>query len=242
MENSDLSSLFLEAYSEKFFTELGIDSYDQCLDKEHFKNYPYPVFYFFNKRGFRDDEWLEDMSNKIWCIGDSFTVGLGLQFEHIWPKLIPNSINISLNGASNDWIARQAVAILEKFKPSALLIQWSYLHRRESKDSSKDDVMRMMHYDENDPDDIANFEKNVNLLIPYLKKIPVIMSFIPKFHNLESENDQDISIYNFLGKEKISFFPAFEPVDLARDSHHYGKKTAELYAEEYVQQLNKYGM
>jgi len=236
------SRLFLESYSEKFFIELGIDSYEQCLDKELFKNYPYPVFYFFNKRGFRDDEWSEDLTDKIWCIGDSFTVGLGLQFEHIWPKLIPNSINISLNGASNDWIAKQAVYILEELKPRAVLIQWSYLHRRESKDESKDDIMRMMHYDENDPDDIENFKKNFRSIKKYFGVVPIIESFIPKFHSLESDNDQDISIYNFLNEENADFFPEIIPTDLARDGHHYGKETSQQCANEYKRRLKNYGL
>lgn len=236
------NSLFLEPYAEKFFTELGIDSYDQCLDKEHFKTYPYPVFYFFNKRGFRDEEWLDDMSNKIWCVGDSFTVGLGLQFEHIWPRLIDGSVNVSLNGASNDWIARQAVSILENFEPLALLIQWSYLHRRENKDSSKDDVMRMMHYDENDPDDLENFKKNYREVKTHAGKVPVVGSFIPRFNSLDSENDQDISIYNFLEEEAADFFPVITPIDSARDGHHYGKETSKQYAQEYIRRLNSYGL
>ena len=40
----------------------GIDSIEQCLDKNHFKNYPHPITYSYNSRGFRDNEWPESIN------------------------------------------------------------------------------------------------------------------------------------------------------------------------------------
>jgi hypothetical protein len=118
----------------------GIDTKELCLNPQHFKQYPYSVQYTFNSRGFRDAEWPETMSElqaAIWCVGDSFTVGLGSAKEHVWPTRLQQHtgrrcINVSLDGASNDWIARKTCAILDTIVPDHIVIHWSYWHRREA--------------------------------------------------------------------------------------------------------------
>ena len=117
----------------------GIDSWENCADKDHFNQYPHTVTYQYNSRGFRDQEWpnsMEELKNAIWCMGDSFTVGLGSPLEHTWPGLLQKqigqrTINVSMDGASNNWIARKTVDILQKINPTHLVIQWSFINRRE---------------------------------------------------------------------------------------------------------------
>jgi hypothetical protein len=117
----------------------GIDSIEHCLDKKHFKQYPHPITYNYNSRGFRDQEWpdsVEELKNSIWCIGDSFTVGIGSPLTHTWPWLLQQQtgrrvINISMDGASNMWIARKSLDIVNKIRPAQLVVQWSYVSRRE---------------------------------------------------------------------------------------------------------------
>jgi hypothetical protein len=128
----------------------GIDSIERCADKTHFKNYPYPVEYVYNSRGFRDAEWSEsvdELRNAIWCVGDSFTVGLGSPLEHTWPYLLQQQtgrrcINVSLDGASNDWIARKTQRLIEEINPTDIVIMWSYTNRREKNDNSLSDEDR----------------------------------------------------------------------------------------------------
>ena len=72
----------------------------------------------------------------IWCVGDSFTVGLGSPLEHTWPYMLQQRlrrrvINVSMDGASNNWIARIGSAILTEFPLADIVIHWSFLHRRE---------------------------------------------------------------------------------------------------------------
>jgi hypothetical protein len=118
----------------------GIDDPDQCLDKKHFESYPHDITYNYNSRGFRDAEWPdnpEELQSAIWCVGDSFTVGLGSPLEHTWvyqlsKQLNRRTINVSMDGASNMWIARKSLDIVNKIKPAHLIIQWSYVTRRES--------------------------------------------------------------------------------------------------------------
>jgi len=117
----------------------GIDSIEHCSDKKHFKAYPHDITYNYNSRGFRDAEWpdtVDKLKNAIWCVGDSFTVGLGSPIEHTWPYVLQQTlqkrtINISMDGASNNCIARKVLKILTQIQPELIVIHWSYLHRRE---------------------------------------------------------------------------------------------------------------
>lgn len=128
----------------------GLDSIKHCLDKTHFENYPFAIDYSFNTRGFRDLEWpssLNELKEAVWCVGDSFTVGIGQPLEHTWPYVLSKSINrrtinISMDGASNDWILRRAQQIIDEIQPSAIVIMWSYTHRRESRNHALDDESR----------------------------------------------------------------------------------------------------
>jgi hypothetical protein len=103
----------------------GIDTLEHCSNKQHFLSYPHLVEYVYNQRGFRDEEWpdsLDELKNAIWCVGDSFTVGIGQPFAHIWPQVLSKSlarrtINVSMDGASNDWIFRKACQIIDKINP-----------------------------------------------------------------------------------------------------------------------------
>lgn len=117
----------------------GLDSPEYCQNNQHFKSYPYQVEYKYNNRGFRDQEWpltIDELKQSVWCVGDSFTVGLGSPVTHIWPYLLQQksnqrTINISLDGASNDWIFRKAVNIINTIQPKTMVIHWSYVERVE---------------------------------------------------------------------------------------------------------------
>lgn len=114
----------------------GMDSPDLCANKTHFRRYPHTVEYHYNSRGFRDAEWPDSVEDCVWCIGDSFTVGLGAPREHTWSYILgkqlgKRTLNVSMDGASNTWIRRQAVQILE-LDPELLILQWSYITRREA--------------------------------------------------------------------------------------------------------------
>lgn len=119
---------------------LGIDHANRCLDLEHFKKYPWQIEYRFNSRGFRDREWPSDielLKNSIWCIGDSFTLGVGSPLSHTWPMMLSSVINrpiinCSMDGASNEWIHDIAACIIEAFDPLNIVIMWSYTHRRKN--------------------------------------------------------------------------------------------------------------
>ena len=134
-----LDDLILPSRANQIWQYSGMDCLERCIDRKHFKKYPYSVEYRYNTRGFRDNEWPDDLcelKQAIWCIGDSFTVGVGQPFDHIWPQILQKetqcrTINIAMDGASNNWISRRALDIVRTINPQHLVIMWSYVERRE---------------------------------------------------------------------------------------------------------------
>jgi hypothetical protein len=173
----------------------GIDSFEHCLDKQHFKQYSHPITYNYNSRGFRDQEWPtahDDLKNSIWCVGDSFTVGVGSPYHHVWPQQLEKysgrqTVNISMDGASNDWILRKTLRILEEIEPVAIVLQWSYITRSELDDESLSDEERRLIVNKEDlkNTDICVFNEKLKQKILYLDSLTtptqIIHSFIPNF-------------------------------------------------------------
>ena len=123
----------------------GMDTIDKCCDPVHWKQYPYPVVYQYNSRGYRDHEWPDDLARAVWCFGDSFTLGIGLPGDQTWPSLLGNllqqrTLNISLDGASNQWILRKIQELLPIVVPKTIVIQWTFTHRRELSQSDLMDI------------------------------------------------------------------------------------------------------
>ena len=171
----------------------GLDSLEQCVNKQHFKQYPHHVNYQYNSRGFRDAEWpnsMEELQQAVWCVGDSFTVGLGSPINHTWPWLLQKesglrTINISLDGASNNWIARKVIDILQIVQPKCIIIHWSYFNRRELSDTSLIDEDRRLQYliDELELEhSLNNFQSCVDQISRYNNHSKIMHSIIPKGH------------------------------------------------------------
>lgn len=142
---SELANLQQDYYS--------VDSPELCPNLAHLRDYPHAISYRFNSRGFRDAEWPNDLTSAIWCIGDSATVGVGNPVEHTWTYLLAQrtgrrTINVSMTGASNTWIARKAQTIIEQVQPDYAVIQWSFFSRRESTDTTKSELDRQLQHGE----------------------------------------------------------------------------------------------
>jgi len=133
-----LSDLYIPSRINQHWKYSGIDTREKCLNVEVFDQYPYEIDYQYNTRGLRDREWPEtDLDRAVWCIGDSFTVGIGTPREHTWvyqleQQLNRRCINVSLDGSSNDWIARRLSQILHQVQPQTVVVMWSYINRREA--------------------------------------------------------------------------------------------------------------
>jgi len=132
-----LPSFVLKHTQNRCFKESGLDSLDCCINPDHWRNYPHPVEYQYNSRGYRDAEWPQDLSSAVWCFGDSFTAGIGIPHSHTWPQILQTrlntrTINISMDGASNNWIARKVKELAKTIIPQRIIIQWSFTHRSET--------------------------------------------------------------------------------------------------------------
>jgi hypothetical protein len=185
-----LPDFILPTRQYQIWDDSGMDSREKCLDKKHFDSYPYAVKYRYNSRGYRDSEWpetIEELKECIWCVGDSFTVGLGSLLEHTWVNILQQRtgircINVSLDGASNEWMVRKINRILEEINPQQLVVQWSYLHRSEDTNINLiDEERRLFSQCNNDniwPINQINNFKNIRSTIKN-STTQIVQSFIP---------------------------------------------------------------
>ena len=201
----------------------GIDDPELCGDLSHFRAYPKSISYKYNSRGFRDDEWPEDLSDVIWCVGDSFTVGIGQPFEETWPQVLQKKlgrrcINLGEDGCSNDTISLRIKEIYKLYNPKLIIVMWSYLARRRANGVN-------VNHDKKDfgnKEDMQNFLKNFKMVneLPF----PLVNTIIPNAYVRTDTLDHFIK--KITGN--ISWdLTVVEQLDYARDYHHFDVKTIE---------------
>jgi hypothetical protein len=167
-----LQDFVLAARKNQRSNTFGIDSKEGCSDPNYFDAYPFKIEYKFNSRGYRDTEWpetLSELQNSAWCIGDSQTMGIGCPLEHTWVWILQHTIkqrciNVSMQGASTDWITRKTLRVLDEIKPKLLIIHYGHFNRGEL-DKNVDDEDRRAPYKYVFTKDI------INNLIGNIKKI-----------------------------------------------------------------------
>lgn len=230
-----LPELFLASRAGVTEYNSGIDSFRECRDKAHYLEYPHPVSYQFNSRGFRDREWTGDLQSAIWCLGDSFTAGVGSPIDHTWAyqvELICNqsTINVSLDGASNDWIARQACDIIQTVQPRNMIIMWSYVHRREDPDTKLSDEDRRIGSlnGATELEDQTNFQTCINSI---RQSSTNIVHFIIPFAYAAAHNPST-------AKDWLPDYVKEVPqMDFARDGHHFDILTSQWVAQQAESEL-----
>jgi hypothetical protein len=199
---------------------LGLDSQHHCLDRRSFDQH-HPVHYQFNEVGFRTHSIDQFESNAILVLGDSFTLGLGNNIEDRYTDILEQQLshqvlNFSLNGASNDWMSRKLQQLLPLFCPHAIIIHYTFSHRRERPqldwhDDERTECEPVYSSEENYQNWLVNF-KAIQELAGNTK---LIHSFISNWHDSPVD-------YSNLGKNTI---PPLTQLDFARDGFHYGPKT-----------------
>ena len=137
-----------------------------------------------------------------------------------------------MNGASNTWIARKTIQIIENIRPKCIVIHWSYLHRREDKDESLSDEGRILHQQYN------TFEEDYLLLGNQIQSITtfankygtkILHSFIPFV-----VSKIDTKLFSSVLVDMKIVQENYIVLDIARDGHHYGIKTAEMFTDSIV--------
>ena len=217
-------ALTIPYYSNMTCQILGLDSPNECFDPVLFQQYPEQIDYQFNELGFRDCSYKQYQGNEILAIGDSFTLGLGVNAEQIWPSILSKLLdypvrNFSLNGASNDWMSRKTLEILNFFRPRAIVVHYSFSHRRENPFHDwHDDERTECEPMNTDQENLDNWEKNYQIFNNL--SIPVIHSFITDWDTTGVD-------YKSYGPNML---PPIKKLDLARDGFHYGIKTHSVLA------------
>lgn len=209
-------------------TYLGLDSKEHCFDQSLFNRHP-TVYYSFNEVGFRTHPVDKFQRNAILALGDSFTLGLGSNIEDrytdiIEQKLSHQVLNFSLNGASNSWISRKLEQLLKVFDPKAIIIHYTFSHRRERpeldwQDDERTECEPRYSSQENYQDWHRNFDKIRHLA----SGAKLVHSFIPNWHD---------SKVDYAG-----MMPPIIQTDYARDGFHYGPKTQLALAEKITSLL-----
>ena len=223
----------------------GIDSLADCMNKTHFNDYKKSVHYQYNSRGFRDSEWPADIENKIWCVGDSFTVGIGQPYGETWPQILEQRlgercINISEDGCSNDLMSLR-IEQIKKFNPKCIVVMWSYFWRRWIDNTN-------LHFDVNNrelpKDDLKNFLKNLQSantdspckILNYVIPDCMIESTATWKRMLGIKNKKNINkliAYHYPGN-KFPVASEIEQIDYARDGHHFDVLTCEKIVEDIL--------
>jgi hypothetical protein len=224
----------------------GVDDYYHCFDQQHFLNYTKPITYKYNTKGFRDREWPNVIENRVWCVGDSFTSGVGQPQHETWPALLEQKlgercINISEDGCSNDLINLRAKQIIKEHQPKAIVIMWSYFWRRYLDGKN-------VHYDKNKrelpKDDIDNFCKNItevnamfdkviNLVVPDC----LIESSVDKQNIGKTKSKKNINrLLSSMGYNLPEIIEV-EQIDYARDGVHFDLLTCTKLVDDI---LDKY--
>ena len=188
-DNAFIQTVSLKSHANRYFTEYGIDNPNECTCRAHYDNSP-AVEYQYNEIGFREISVKKFLGPEILAIGDSFTVSLGLNIEDSWVKQLEKELNypvlnFGMNGASNNWIARKCLQLLEYFDPPCVVLHWSFSHRRESDKTHLPDEARMIHIDAKlDPiADYNNWLACVEAVENNRKNIPIVHSFIYDWHH-----------------------------------------------------------
>jgi len=95
------------------------------------------ITYNINKYGFRSDDF-DDTGDNIVFLGCSITVGIGVQWENIFSKIISDTLklkcfNLGIGGGSMDSCFRYAYYWLERLKPKIVVLLEPGKYRKEIK-------------------------------------------------------------------------------------------------------------
>ena len=211
----------------------GTDTLLRCRDKKHYLSFPKKISYKYSSKGFRDDEWPDDLSDVIWCVGDSFTVGIGQPFEESWPSLLQKKLgkrclNLGEDGCSNDTMALRIKDICKLHSPKLIVVMWSYLHRRRVNNEN-------VHHEKENfgrQQDLANFRKNYTYVNNLSTKF--IHCMIPTAFTAEENS----SVTEYVIKNTVgSGVKHVEQLDWARDHRHFDIQSSEKIVDRIIEDI-----
>lgn len=190
-------------------------------------DHEHAIEYKFNSCGFRDDEF--DQRDNCLAIGCSFTEGVGLRADQIWPSKLTRLINthvwnLGIGGASADTCFRMLDHYIKVLNPKAVFFLIPPLMRVEL--HSEDEIRSYLVTDE----DVESFVKvwfahDGNGAINRYKNVLAMKQICA---------DRGIQLYMQDSMERNSTDDAdMANNDMARDLMHYGEETQDHIAKEF---------
>ena len=181
------------------------------------------IRYKFNEYGFRSDHFYKEADIKLLVNGCSMTVGVGIEYEKTWPRLLKKKIenetsktvlvwNLAISGASGDYVARSMSTLYFKLKPDLMFIYWPPIGRLELPDINNEKILRQYQVGQTGfPKELVN-ENYLNQQRNKNRKL--IKMNAPRNRDRMFENKEDV------------FFDTY-----ARDGQHPGEDWHERVAE-----------
>lgn len=207
--------------------------------------------YQFNSLGFRGEEYDPAAKRHLFVCGCSFTYGMGIKWHQTYPyvfkerfaehqQLSPDQVNLlnfSQQGASNDYIARTAIAQCARVRPDLLMLLFTSKERSEYVEGKRISAIgpwiqtdESLNYYRTYTEELGmiNMLKNI-LLIQQFCKLLQIKCLISIFYHAEFENPvflENPIISSLLAQVDWGSITPFSLIDyrcdVGRMSHHPG--------------------
>jgi len=180
--------------------------------------------YKFNSHGFRCNEFTDKPT--IMFLGCSFTCGIGLPIEFIWPELLSKNLNmhcanLGIGGGSNDAAFRLCNGWIDIINPQLVILLPPPPDRLELLNSTTINNLSL------------SWEQSTD---SFLKEW-IMDDNNSYFNNLKNK----LAIQNICVTRNIKFlaleFGQMHSVDLARDLSHSGIKSNKIFAEHILTKL-----
>jgi len=207
------------------------------------------VGYEFNSFGYRGPEFVHEPDEAgVLFLGDSFTFGVGMPWEHLWISEVTRRLqqrwgvairpyNLAWSATGTDYTAMMIHQTVEVLRPIAVFILWSYVDRM----TWFPDPRHQVHF-------IPEWKAEVHAeshaaYLQLASQSQGFFNFVRNFHLLHNRLSQ-LGIPYFWGHlEKFSerllspyvpldrFVGTWQAVDLARDARHAGIQSHSLFAD-----------
>jgi hypothetical protein len=250
-----LPEIKVDEFVNKSYDFLATDNVNNPTLLKNYKNdlteyhqYPDKVRYEFNSRGFRDDEWPENLDGAVWCFGDSAGFGLGLNVDNSFPYLLKNKsqqnvISCCKIMAYNDWMLETAQQIIDNTNPGYIVLQYSWLNRNmkrvlkaaevEGKLQDSNFITKLIYSNlYSISSDLFDFKYTLDIIKafesrnPHVKLIHCCMNVMDLFNfsdRLEDSSNNTVLRIDWL--------------DDSRDRSHPGKLTHQLFADKISEKI-----
>ena len=193
---------------------MGVDTEKNFLTNPIDKWQGVEINYKHNSDGFRTHELSDFLGKKVnIAVGCSFTEGVGLPVENVWPSILEQKLgipllNLGLGGGSTDTAARILTNIAGLFQIKKVFVLWPSIHRFEFYDEIKNEIGARGPWDTN-KNYIWNMSNSNSLQRLYKNKNIVDLL----------ANQYGFEVIELTVENVINTIPNVDP---ARDNKHFG--------------------